>query len=489
MKNKNINKFFIQAPCAFSNILKKMNRNLYGVIFVVNKNNKLIGSISDGDIRRKILQKGKIINFIKDDFELINKNTISANINDNKEKLLELFSIHKPKIRCLPLLNNKGSVVDICFLDKLNSIPLLQPFIDKSEIKNVLNCLQTGWLSSKGIYVKKFEKKFSSFVGGGYGVSVTNGTAAIELALASLGIGRGDEVIIPNYTFGATINAVINIGALPVVVDIDKKTWTISKNEIKKNITTKTKALLIVHTYGIVCDLEGISKIAKKNKIKIVEDCAEALGSKYKKKFLGNYGDCSTFSFYPNKTITTGEGGMIVFKDKNVYEKSLILRNQGREINDIYFKHKYRGFNYRMSNIQAAIGYSQMFKIKKFLTLRKKIFLYYDKIFKKIRNLELIPKLKNTENSYWLYTLKINGIHHRKRDKLIEKLKERGIETRPGFYPLNKMEPFRKYCRSKYSSSEEVSFKSISLPSSPFLSKSELKYISTTFLEEIKKII
>ena len=153
-----------------------------------------------------------------------------------------IFFFIKPKIKCLPLLNNYKKVVDICLLDKLNSIPLLQPFIDKSEINNVLNCLQTGWLSSKGVYVKKFENKFTQFLGGGYAVSVTNGTAAIELGLASLGIGKGDEVILPNFTFGATINAVsINIGAKPVVVDIDKAKWTISVDQIKKTLPKKLK--------------------------------------------------------------------------------------------------------------------------------------------------------------------------------------------------------------------------------------------------------
>ena len=236
MKNKIIDNFCIQLPCQFDQILKKINLNLNGIIFVVNKNNKLIGSISDGDIRRKILQRNKNVDLITSSFDLINKKTIFGKISDSKEKLLELFSIQKPKIKCLPLLNKKKQIVDICFFDKLNSIPLLEPFIDQNEINNVLNCLQTGWLSSKGIFVKKFENAFSKFLGGGYAASVTNGTAAIELALATLGIKRGDEVILPNFTFGATINAVINVGAKPVVVDIDKNTWTISLKEIKKKI-------------------------------------------------------------------------------------------------------------------------------------------------------------------------------------------------------------------------------------------------------------
>ena len=488
MENKNLKIFCIQTPCKFSDILKKMNQNLYGIVFIINKKKQLIGSISDGDIRRNILQKKKNKKIVTNKFELINKKTVFCNINDSKEKILEKFSNQKPKIRCIPLLNEAREIIDISFLDRLNSIPLLQPFIDKSEIKNVLNCLQTGWLSSKGVYVKKFEQKFTNFIGGGYGVAVTNGTAALELALTSLGIGKGDEVIVPNFTFGASINAVINIGAKPVVADIDEKTWTISIKEINSKMSRKTKAILAVHIYGLVCDLKNISKIAKKNKIFLVEDCAEALGSKFNKKYIGNYGDCSTFSFYPNKTITTGEGGMIVFKKKNVYEKSLILRNQGREINDTFFIHKYRGFNFRMSNIQAAIGYAQMFKIKKFLNLRKKIFKFYNKVFKKYNFIGLMPDKKNTQNSGWLYTIKIKNINHNKRNQLIQKLKDKGIEARPAFYPLNKMKPFKKYCKGEYEASENVSLKSISLPSSPFLLKKELNYITKTFLEEINKI-
>ena len=488
MKNETLEKFCIQIPCKFKDILKKFNQNLNGIVFVVDKNKKLIGSISDGDIRRKLLQKNKKIKIISNKFQIINRKTIYGNINDNKEKLLELFSSQKPKIKCLPLLNNYKKVVDICLLDKLNSIPLLQPFIDKSEINNVLNCLQTGWLSSKGVYVKKFENKFTQFLGGGYAVSVTNGTAAIELGLASLGVGKGDEVILPNFTFGATINAVINIGAKPVVVDIDKAKWTISVDQIKKNITKKTKAILIVHVYGLVCELKKINKLVKKHKLFLVEDCAEALGSKLNKKYIGINGDCSTFSFYPNKTITTGEGGMVVFKNKKVFNHSLILRNQGREISDTFFIHKERGFNYRMSNIQAAIGYSQMFKIKKFLSFRKKVFNFYDRAFKNISNFELMPNIKNSQNSGWLYVLKINSFDHKKRDVLISNLKKKGIEARPAFYPLNRMDPFKSFCKGKYPESNEVALKSICLPSSPFLTKNELKYVTTTFLNEVNKL-
>ena len=349
-------------------------------------------------------------------------------------------------------------------------IPLQEPIIEKHELSLVTQCIKSKQLSFKGKYVKKFEKKFEKFIGGGNAVTVSNGTTAIELALATFGISSKDEVIIPNYCFAAVINAVLNIGAKPVIVDVEQGTWTINPLEIKKKINLKTKAVIAVHTYGIVCDMQKIKKILKGKKIILIEDCAEALGSKYMNKRVGNLADCSTFSFYPNKTITTGEGGMVVFKKKIHFQKSLLLRNQGRDSNDTFFYHISRGYNFRMTNFQAALGFAQMYKINNLLKNRKLVFKIYNDILKSEKKLELIPKPHKTENSYWLYTLKIKDFSREKRNKLINNLKNKGIEARPGFYPLSEMIPYKYYAREKYLNSKKISFCSISLPSSPNLS-------------------
>lgn len=213
------------------------------------------------------------------------------------------------------------------------------------------------------------------------------------------------------------------------------------------------------------------------------------MGTKYNKKYIGNLSDCSTFSFYANKTITTGEGGMLIFKKKIYYKRALILRNQGRDISDEFFKHKLRGFNFRLTNIQAAIGYAQLFKIKKLISKRKKIFNFYNKFFIKFKNIKLIPQPKNTENSYWLYTLQILNIDEKKRNSLINSLKKKGIETRPGFYPISEMKPYKKFKKNgKYLVSKKISSQILSLPSSPKLSKKTINYITSIFLIELKKL-
>lgn len=368
---------------------------------------------------------------------------------------------------------------------KALKISLINPIIDKQELKLVSSCIKDSMLSFRGKFINKFEKKFEEFIGGGHATTTTNGTTAIELGLSTLGIKNGDEVIIPNFCFAAVINAVINVGAKPVLVDVDQSTWTIDPDEIKKNISKKTKAIIAVHTYGIICDIAKIKKIIDDRKIFILEDCAEALGSKIKNKTIGVQSDCSTFSFYANKTITTGEGGMVVFKNKEFFKRSLILRNQGRDPQDNSFLHIYKGFNFRMTNMQAALGYAQMFKIERFLKNKKKIFKVYNKYLSKNKSIIFLPVPKNTENSYWLYTIRLKNFSKKKRNLLIKKLKNKGIETRPGFYPLSEMTPYKKYSKKNYRNSKKIAFSSISLPTSSNLKEKDVISISKILLKEL----
>ena len=314
-------------------------------------------------------------------------------------------------------------------------IPIAKPLIENDDIYIANKALKSGWISSKGPYVKKFERKFEKFLGGGYAVSVSNGTTALELGIKSLGIKPGDEIIVPNFTFAASINAVINCGVTPVLADVEDENWTIKLSEIKKKITKKTKAIMLVHIYGQPCYIDEIKKFSNQKKILIIEDCAEALGSRYKKKTVGLDGDCSCHSFFANKSITTGEGGMVVFKKKKIFEKALLIKNHGMSNKRKYF-HEVVGSNYRLTNIQAAIGYSQLKKIKKIINIRKKIFDNYNKLLSDDYFYK-IPSNNWSTNSYWLYYVivkkKIN------RDKLIIKLLENGIEVSPTFYPLHLM--------------------------------------------------
>lgn len=365
---------------------------------------------------------------------------------------------------------------------------LSQPLLGKEELKNLNKCIKSSWISSNGAFVKEFEKKFSKYLGGGYSVAVSNGTTAIELALSTLGIKKDDEVIVPNFTFAATINAVLHLGAKPILVDCENDTWTIDLNKASKLITKKTKAIIPVHIYGQPAKIDEIIKFAKRKKIFVIEDCAEALGSTYKKRKVGLDGHCTTFSFFPNKLITTGEGGMTVFRSLKNSLKARILLNQGRSVKKNYW-HDFAGFNFRMTNLQAAVGVAQLKRISFLLKSRKIIFDNYDKLFKNNSLIGLLPKNNWSTNSYWFYTILISNIGEFRRDKLMKVLNLKGIETRPGFYPLNSMKPYKKYGKGSYPISNKIGLNSISIPTSINLTMKDQKLIYNQITSSIKKIM
>lgn len=363
----------------------------------------------------------------------------------------------------------------------MKKIPIANPILDINDINYAIKALKSRWISSKGEFVSKFEKKFQNFFKGGYPLTVSNGTSALELAIKSLGIKRDDEIIAPNFTFAASVNAIINCNAKPVLVDVEEDTWTISLNEIKKKITKKTKAIMMVHTYGQPCKIDEIKEIARKKKLFIIEDCAEALGAKYKNRLVGLDGDCSCHSFYANKTITTGEGGMIVFKQKKYFNKAKMIKNHG--MSKKKYLHEFIGSNYRLTNIQAAIGFSQMTKLKKLISMRKKIFDNYDnllsdKIFYKI------PRNSWSINSYWLYYVVVKK--KVSRQQIIKEMALNGIEVSPAFYPLNTMKIYKKYASGSFKNSKKIGFNAICLPSSG-IKLSQQKYIVKILLNILKK--
>ena len=365
---------------------------------------------------------------------------------------------------------------------------LSQPLLGKEELKNLNECVKSNWISSTGKFVKEFEKKFSKYLGGGYSVAVSNGTTAIELALSTLGIKKNDEVIVPNFTFAATINAVLHLGAKPILVDCENDTWTIDLKKVSKLITKKTKAIIPVHIYGQPAKIDEIIKLAKQKKIFVIEDCAEALGSTYKKRKVGLDGHCTTFSFFPNKLITTGEGGMVVFKSRKDSLKARILLNQGRSVKKNYW-HDFAGFNFRMTNLQAAVGVAQLKKINFLLKKRIKIFYNYDRLFKNDSIVRLLPKNDWSTNSCWFYTIFISNIGEKRRDKLMKILNSKGVETRPGFYPLNSMKPYKKYGKGSYPISTKLGLNSMSIPTSINLTLKDQKFIYNLITSSIKKIM
>ena len=320
-----------------------------------------------------------------------------------------------------------------------------------------------------------------------YALAVSNGTSALHLALLSLGISEGDEVIVPDITFAAVINSVIHSKAKPVICEIEKESLCICINSLKKIITKKTKAIIAVHLYGYPIDLKEIWSYCKKNNIIIIEDCAEALGSKYYNKPVGTkFCNASTFSFFGNKTITTGEGGMVLFKNKKTYEKAMLLRDHGMSKNKKYF-HTVVGYNYRITGIQAAIGVAQ---ISKFSLLQKKkdnIVKWYKYYLKECKYLQFQPEIKSGFfNSHWLIVIKLNNKIYKKN--LMSYLNKKNIEARNVFYPLSTLPIYKEYFKSDNRNSIDVHSKLICLPSSVKLKKHQVKYVSNKIKEYLYTI-
>lgn len=351
-------------------------------------------------------------------------------------------------------------------------IPVYQPSLTGNEKKYVNDCLDTTWISSKGKYVTEFESKFADYIGVKYATAVSNGTVAVHLALESLGIGSGDEVIVPTLTYIASVNAIKYTGAEPVFVDSVKETWQIDPEDVKKKITNKTRAIMVVHLYGHPCDMDEILKIAKDNDLYVIEDCAEAFGSMYKGRYTGTFGDVSAFSFFGNKTITTGEGGMVVSNNKTIFERACHLKGQGLAKYREYW-HDIIGYNYRMTNICAAIGLAQLEQADNFIEKKIQVASWYMENLKGLP-IEFNKPFGDVKHTYWMCSILVDKVEN--RDLLREKLKEAGIETRPLFYPVHTMPVYADKFKL-HPVSEEISLKGINLPSYPGLKKEQVDFI------------
>ena len=484
-----INNFIITLPAKIEKILEKINLNKNGLVFIVDKNKKLIGSVSDGDIRRSILSGYDIKKTILDKSKIVNTKPFFLNYKTDIKTILYHLQNKRNNIKykCIPLVDNNRIIKDISTIENLRKYPIANLDLGDQEFSKAFDAIKSGWISSKGSYVDQFEKAFSKYLGGGYSVTTSSGATALELALKTFGIGKGDEVILPNFSFAASINSVINVGATPVVVDVEANTWTIDIEKIKKKISKKTKAIMPVHIYGQPCKLDEINKIAKLKKIYVIEDAAEALGGFYKGKKIGLGGDCACFSFYANKIITTGEGGMAVFRKKKNSETASLIKNHGMS-SKVFYYHTITGSNFRMTNPQAAIGLAQLNRINEFYKERKKIFDYYNKNLNKFNFIEFLPKNNWSKNSLWLYTIIIKDLKKKYRDILIKKLLAKGIETRPGFVSFNQMNIYKKYCKGSFTVSKKISDQSISLPTTK-INYSDQDYIISQLLNEINKYL
>lgn len=351
-------------------------------------------------------------------------------------------------------------------------IPVYQPYFSGREKEYVNQCLDSTWISSKGEFINKFERGFADFIGAEHATTVSNGTVAIHLALEALGIGPGDEVIVPTLTYIASVNTILQTGATPVFVDSLENTWQIDPEDVKRKISPKTKAVMAVHLYGLPCNMDPLVSICKEHQIFLVEDCAEAFGSKYKGQHAGTFGDIATFSFFGNKTITTGEGGMVVAKNKDILEKAYHLKNQGVSPTREYW-HDRVAYNYRMTNICAAIGLAQLENASEILEKKRQIAEWYK------QDLEGLPLKTHDEqpetiHSFWMCSIAVDDAGN--RSNLRNRLKNEGIETRPLFYPAHTMP----HCAvdGHFPIADSIGARGINLPSYPGLKREDVSLVT-----------
>ncbi|MBI3453121.1 MAG: DegT/DnrJ/EryC1/StrS family aminotransferase [Rhodospirillales bacterium] len=360
----------------------------------------------------------------------------------------------------------------------MRRIPVAEPVLTGNELKYLSECVTTSWISSQGPFVRRFENEFARLIDARNALAVSNGTVALHLALLAFGIGPGDEVIVPDLTFAATANAVIHAGATPVIVDVGAESWNLDPEMVAAAITPRTRAIMPVHLYGQPAEMDALMELAERHGLIVIEDAAEAVGARYKGRPCGSIGHAGAFSFFSNKLITTGEGGMVVFQDAQIAERARILRDHGMNPGRRYW-HDEVGYNYRLTNMQAAIGCAQVEQMGRFFTRKMEIAAAYRARLTGIDGLRLPTEIPGRVNSYWMFSVICDlarlGLA---RDDIVSRLANAGIETRPLFYPLHTMPPYRGYAGNReFPNASHLSDGGLSLPSSITLTDAEIDYI------------
>ena len=368
-------------------------------------------------------------------------------------------------------------------------IPVNEPLLDGNEKKYLNECIDTGWISSEGPFVKRFEDQFSSTVGRKFGIAVANGSVALDAAVTALRIGKDDEVIMPTFTIISCAAAIVRTGAVPVLVDCDPLTWNMDVSQIEAKITARTKAIMVVHIYGLPVDMDPILSLAEKYGLMIIEDAAEMHGQTYKGKPCGSFGDISTFSFYPNKLITTGEGGMIVTDNEKLAERCRSLRNlcfqpQKR------FVHEELGWNLRMTNLQAALGLAQLERLDDFVQRKRRMGARYSELLADLPGVQLpLARTDYAENIYWVYGLVLDEATGMNAEEAMKRLAAKGIGTRPFFYPMHRQPVLRKmglFEGESYPVGERMYLQGFYIPSGMALRSDDQSFVAECLIRTIK---
>jgi len=360
-------------------------------------------------------------------------------------------------------------------------IPVYRPDLSGNERRYVLECLDSSWISSLGEFIQRFEAAIAAETGAKHAIAVSNGTVALHVALHCLGVGPGDEVIVPTFTYISSVNTIAQTGAKPVFAESRRSDWDVDADDIARRITPRTKAIMAVHLYGAACDMQAIKELADAKGVRIVEDCAEALGTRINGRHVGTFGDVGTFSFFGNKTVTTGEGGMVITSDDRLAASLRMVKGQGQSLTRRYW-HEVLGFNYRMTNIAAAIGLAQMERLPAILTRKHAIAQQYRELLatSPVTFQRLAP---GVESSDWLVSLLLP--EGSDRDAVMAAMSESGVETRPVFYCAHHMPMHKTY--ETFPVAENIASRGISLPSYPTLSEADVRRVADALVSSLRR--
>ncbi|MDA9802794.1 aminotransferase class I/II-fold pyridoxal phosphate-dependent enzyme [bacterium] len=474
MIESGLSRYLVESDWPLGKVMEHVNAATSRVVFVM-KGECVVGALSDGDIRRALLEGKALDEPVSDimvtEFAFARPNTSPA----------AMHTMFGNGISAIPVLAEDGRLVDIRFEHLRSIIPVAEPEITAREIQLVNECLTSGWISSAGRFVLQFESDFANFIGVQNAVSVSSGTTGLVLALKALGIGEGDEVIVPDLTFGATANAVVQVGARPVLVDVSEQDWCLDTDLVRQSIGPLTRAVLPVHLYGRAADIDSLLEIREEFGIYVIEDCAEAIGTHDAVAHVGTRSDAGVFSFFANKTITTGEGGMVCFRSPDKADLARSMKSHGFSNKKRYW-HEQWGTNFRLTSLQAALGIAQLERADSIVARRLSIAVQYRELLEPLvsQGLQLPNEQGSGQHSHWLYTVLLPvGCDP---DDVSAFLLSNGIETRRVFYPLHEQPAFSDFAIHgvSYGASKAIAARGLSLPTWPGLTKSDLSHVAHT---------
>jgi perosamine synthetase len=480
-----VEEILVKQSASAHDALVLLDRTGNRFLFVVDDEGRMSGVLTDGDVRRGLLKgldlDAEVSCFMRRDFVSLPMTASDA----------EISAILSERISFLPLLDDENRPVDYSSLWRHRRYPVAQPWLGGNEEVYVTECVRTGWISSQGRFVLDFEKALGEFHGAPHVLAVSNGTVALQLALGALGVGPGDEVILPALTFAATASAVIHAGATPVFADVDAATWMMAAEQIRPLITARTRAIIPVHLYGYPAAMPSIMDLAAEHDLLVIEDAAEAFGASVDGRLAGTFGHAACFSFFGNKTLTTGEGGAVLFRDEAVFQRGKILRDHGMDPARRYW-HLEPGFNFRLTNLQAAVGLAQMERVGEILGRKQAILDHYMRRFGEMDEFVLQAPVADGKPSCWLFTLLMSAEASINREEFAARLLQNGIETRPVFFSLPAMPAFSRYAEGRnFPNSEDISARGVSFPSAVTLTDADLHEICriTTSIVRLRRLV